>query len=76
MNPCQVPGHAKGSRPYAVPVLGNRDRVVPVYVVCHGREYLDADGAVTRFPVWLTWGQAAAAISTHADAEMPSKETP
>jgi len=41
------PGHAAGSKPYIVPVVGTGGCVV----VHHGHDYLDGEGEVTRTPV-------------------------
>jgi len=56
------PGHTAGSRPYVVPVAGNNDRPAPLFVVYHGRDYIDADGDVTRHPVRFE-GYAAANLA-------------
>lgn len=63
-----TPGHATGSKPYIVPVAGNNSRAVPQYLVYHGRDYLDRDGQIVRFPQWMTILQAKAAMAAHDEA--------
>lgn len=60
------PGHARGSKPQIVPVAGNGDRDVPLFVVYHGGHYLDADGKVVRHPVQIaTYSGAHDAVQLH-----------
>lgn len=70
-----VPGHIHGSKPYAVPVAGNNDREVPLFLAYHGREYLAADGTVTRHPVRMTFADTTAAIAAHEATLAPTSPT-
>lgn len=53
-----------------LPVAGNCDRAVHVFVVYHGHDYLNAAGEVTSTPVWLTYGHASEAMLRHAEAAL------
>lgn len=63
---CAVPGHAKGNKPYIVPLPGNNQRTTPLFLVYHGHEYLTAAGEVTRHPVRFEgYAAAEAALKAH-----------
>lgn len=70
-----APAHRTGSKPYPVPVAGNCDREVHLFVVYHGGEYLNAAGEVAYQWEHLTWEQATAAIATHEAAVITSAAT-
>jgi hypothetical protein len=63
-------GHFEGSKPQVVPVAGNNDRTVPIFVVYHGSDYLDELGAVVRHPARMTYDAATTAIHHH-EAGLP-----
>jgi hypothetical protein len=63
-------GHRTGSKPYIVPLAGNCDRAVPLYVVYHGWDYLNGDGKVVPHCERLTIESAQAAIARH-EATLP-----
>lgn len=62
-----APEHRTGSKPYPVPVPGNQDREVKLYVVYHGDEYLNCAGEVAGQWEHMTYAQATAAIAAHEE---------
>lgn len=63
-----IPGHTSGSKPQIVPLAGNNDREVSLFLIYHGQEYLNADGDVTRHPVRFPFTTAQAAVAAHEAA--------
>lgn len=70
-----TPGHHRGSKPYIVPVPGNNQRDVPLFVAYHGEHYLDADGKVVRHPVRIAGYAAADAAREKHEASLTTSTT-
>lgn len=74
-DPTCTAGHLEGSKPQIVPVAGNNDRPVPIFVVYHGTDHLNEHGTIVRHPVRMTYPVATAATRQHeTDLPLPLEE--